>query len=72
MTKIEYEECRNEMVSMIMNQDYPVKSAQLRALCDYAYYIGYSAGYAEGHSDASDGVDKRQVAHVNSAGEDSQ
>ena len=53
------------MVSMIMKQDYPVNEIQLKALCDYAYSIGHSAGYAEGHSDASNGLDKRQVAHVN-------
>lgn len=65
MTRLDYEECRNQMVSLIMEQDYPVNEIQLKALCDYAYSIGYSAGYAEGHSDASNGLDKRQVAHTN-------
>ena len=67
MTRLDYEKCRNEMVSLIMNQDYPVKSAQLKSLCDYAYSIGFAVGYAEGHSDASNGMDKRQVAHVNNS-----
>jgi hypothetical protein len=66
MTRLDYEKCRNEMVSLIMKQDYhPANQVQLKALCDYAYSIGYSAGYAEGHSDASNGLDKRQVAHTN-------
>lgn len=65
MTSLDYEECRNQMVSMIMKQDYPVNEIQLKALCDYCYSIGYSAGYAEGHSDANNGLDKRQVAHTN-------
>ena len=65
MTRLDYEKSINDMVSRIMNQDYPVKLAQLKALCDYAYSAGHSAGYAEGHSDASNWLDKRQVAHTN-------
>ena len=65
MTESEYKECRNEMVSMIMNQDYPIREIQLKSLCDYCYTIGNIAGYSEGHSDACNGIDKRQVAHVN-------
>ena len=65
MTDLEYEKCRNEMVSMIMNQDYPIKEIQLKSLCDYCYAIGHCAGYSEGHSDACNGIDKRQVSHVN-------
>ena len=64
MARPDYEECRNQMVSMIMNQDYPIKEIQLKSLCDYCYAIGQAAGYAEGHSDANNGLDKRQVANV--------
>ena len=67
MTRLDYEECRNQMVSMIMNQDYPVREIQLKSLCDYCYAVGLSAGYAEGHSDARNGLDKRQVSHVNNS-----
>ena len=66
MRRLDYEECRNQMVSMIMNQDYPIREIQLKSLCDYCYAIGLSEGYAEGHSDANNGIDKRHVAHTNS------